>query len=296
MTLRNMIPALAIAACALVTAAQDKASFTPMPLDSGFGRMDLSDPPIPADQIIKGFAAKESEFQEALSHYTYRRTASVDEIDDDTKKVAGEWYEVDDVIFDQTGRRMERVDFAPPNTLKEIMISPTDLQDLQHGYSFVLTTADLPAYDITYVGRQQVDEVKCYVFDVAPKTIEKNKRYFQGRVWVDTDDLQIVVTDGRMVPDDTRKNSADLHAPFITWRQQVDGHYWFPVYSKGEGILHFPGGYGSMAEDVHIKELIKFTDYKRFGSSSKVFYNGQEIPKDGQQPNPAPTTPPDKGK
>jgi len=291
-----MIPALAIAACALVTAAQDKASFTPMPLDSGFGRMDLSDPPIPADQIIKGFAAKESEFQEALSHYTYRRTASVDEIDDDTKKVAGEWYEVDDVIFDQTGRRMERVDFAPPNTLKEIMISPTDLQDLQHGYSFVLTTADLPAYDITYVGRQQVDEVKCYVFDVAPKTIEKNKRYFQGRVWVDTDDLQIVVTDGRMVPDDTRKNSADLHAPFITWRQQVDGHYWFPVYSKGEGILHFPGGYGSMAEDVHIKELIKFTDYKRFGSSSKVFYNGQEIPKDGQQPNPAPTTPPDKGK
>ena len=296
MTLRNLIPALAIAACALVTAAQDKASFTPMPLDSGFGRMDLSDPPIPADQIIKGFAAKESEFQEALSHYTYRRTASVDEIDDDTKKVAGEWYEVDDVIFDQTGRRMERVDFAPPNTLKEIMISPTDLQDLQHGYSFVLTTADLPAYDITYVGRQQVDEVKCYVFDVAPKTIEKNKRYFQGRVWVDTNDLQIVVTDGRMVPDDTRKNSADLHAPFITCRQQVDGHYWFPVYSKGEGILHFPGGYGSMAEDVHIKELIKFTDYKRFGSSSKVFYNGQEIPKDGQQPNPAPTSPPDKGK
>jgi len=295
-TLRNLIPALAIAACALVTAAQDKASFTPMPLDSGFGRMDLSDPPIPADQIIKGFAAKESEFQEALSHYTYRRTASVDEIDDDTKKVAGEWYEVDDVIFDQTGRRMERVDFAPPNTLKEIMISPTDLQDLQHGYSFVLTTADLPAYDITYVGRQQVDEVKCYVFDVAPKTIEKNKRYFQGRVWVDTNDLQIVVTDGRMVPDDTRKNSADLHAPFITWRQQVDGHYWFPVYSKGEGILHFPGGYGSMAEDVHIKELIKFTDYKRFGSSSKVFYNGQEIPKDGQQPNPAPPSPPDKGK
>ena len=291
-----MIPALAIAACALVTAAQDKASFTPMPLDSGFGRMDLSDPPIPADQIIKGFAAKESEFQKALSHYTYHHTTSVDEIDDDTKKVAGEWYEVDDVIFDQTGRRMERVDFAPPNTLKEIMISPTDLQDLQHGYSFVLTTADLPAYDITYVGRQQVDEVKCYVFDVAPKTIEKNKRYFQGRVWVDTDDLQIVVTDGRMVPDDTRKNSADLHAPFITWRQQVDGHYWFPVYSKGEGILHFPGGYGSMAEDVHIKELIKFTDYKRFGSSSKVFYNGQEIPKDGQQPNPAPTTPPDKGK
>jgi hypothetical protein len=91
-------------------------------------------------------------------------------------------------------------------------------------------------------------------------------------------DLQIVVTDGHMVPDDTRKNSADLHAPFITWRQQVDGHYWFPVYSKGEGILHFSGGYGSMARGrTHSAKLIKFTDYKRFGSSSKVFYNGQEV-------------------
>jgi len=290
--LRNLFAAIVIAGCALLAAAQDKASFTPMPLDSGFGRMDLSDPPVPPEQIIKEFSAKETEFQDALSHYTYRRTASVDEIDDDNK-VSGEWYEVDDVIFDQTGRRTERVDFAPPNTLKEIMMSPTDLQDLQHGYSFVLTTADLPAYDIKYVGQQQVDDVKCYVFDASPKTIEKGKRYFNGRIWVDTDDLQIVVTDGRMVPDDTRKNSADLHAPFITWRQQVDGHYWFPVYSKGEGILHFPGGYGSMAQDVHIRELIKFTDYKRFGSSSKVYYNGKEVNNDGNQPNPVPNTQPD---
>jgi hypothetical protein len=289
---RNLIVTIAIAGCGLAAAAQDKASFTPMPLDSGFGRMDLSDPPIPPEQIIKEFSAKETEFQEALNHYTYRRTASVDEIDDDNK-VSGEWYEVDDVIFDSTGRRTERVDFAPPNTLKQIMMSPTDLQDLQHGYSFVLTTADFPAYDIKYIGRQQVDEVKCYAFDVSPKTIEKGKRYFDGRVWVDSDDLQIVVTDGHMVPDDTRRNSADLHAPFITWRQQVDGHYWFPVYSKGEGILHFPGGYGSMAEDVHIRELIKFTDYKRFGSSSKVFYNGQEVNNEGTQPTPPPNTQPD---
>lgn len=296
MKFHTMLAAVAIAGCTLIAAAQDKASFTPMPLDSGFGRLDESNPPIPPDQIIKGFSAKESEFQDALNHYTYRRTASVDEIDDDTNKVSGEWYEVDDVIFDSVGKRTERVDFAPPNTLKQIMMSPTDLQDLQHGYSFVLTTADLPAYDVKYVGQQQVDEVKCYVFDASPKTIEKGKRYFQGRIWVDTEDLQIVVTNGRMVPDDTRKNSADLHAPFITWRQQVDGHYWFPVYSKGEGILHFPGGYGSMAQDVHIKELIKFTDYKRFGSSSKVFYDGQEVTKDGQQSNPPATNPPNKDK
>jgi len=289
--MQRWIAAMAMAGCAMMVAAQNKDTFTPMPLDSGFGRMDISDPPISPEQIIKEFSAKETQFQDALDHYTFRRTARVDEIDDDNK-TSGEWYEVDDVIFDPTGRRTERVDFAPPNTLKQIMLSPSDLQDLQHGYPFVLTTADVPAYDVKYVGRQKVDELDCYVFDVSPKTIAKGKRYLDGRIWVDATDLQIVVTNGRMVPDDTRKNSEDLHAPFMTWRQQIDGNYWFPVYTKGEGILHFSGGYGYMAQDVHIRETIKYTDYKRFGSTSKVFYNGQEDTKDGQPPAPAPNNPP----
>ncbi len=298
MNLRNLIAAIAIACCALMASAQGKDTFTPMPLDSGFGRMDLSDPPTPPEQIIKEFSAKETEFQEALDHYTYRRDARVQVIDDDTGKVTGEWYEVDDVIFDPTGRRTEKVVFAPASTLEQagIMMSPSDLQDIQHGYPFVLTTAEVPEYDIKYAGRQQVDEVDCYVFDVNPKTIEKGKRYLDGRIWVDATDLQIVVTDGRMVPDDTKKNQEDLHPPFMTWRQQVDGHYWFPVYTKGEGILHFSGGYGYMAQDVHIRDVIKYTDYKRFGSSSKVFYNGQEVNNEGQQPTPAPNAPPDRGK
>src|SRR5271156_5165361 len=92
-----------VAACVFGAAAQD-GSFTPMPLDSGFGRMDLTAPTLPADQIIKEFAAKETEFQDALNHYTYRRVAQVQTLDDDNK-VDGEWYEVDDVIFDPDGRR-----------------------------------------------------------------------------------------------------------------------------------------------------------------------------------------------
>ena len=271
--------------CGLHAPAQSHDSFTPMPLDAGFGRMDLTEPSIPPDQIIKQFAAKETEFQDALNHYTYRRTAQVQTIDDDNK-VDGEWYEVDDVIFDPTGARVEKVVFAPPSSLTRVMMSPSDLQDISHGYPFVLTTADLPEYDIKYVGRQKVDEVDCFVFDVAPKIIEKKKRYLDGRIWVDTTDLQIVVTNGRMVPDDTHRGSEDLHPPFMTWRQQVDGKYWFPVYTKGEGILHFSGGSGYMAEDVHIRDVIKYSDYKRFGSSSTIIYDGQDITHNGQPQTP----------
>ncbi len=265
-------------------AAQEKDSFTPMPLDSGFGPMDLSQPTIPADQIVKQFSEKEQEFQSALDHYTYRRTASVQTIDDDTKKVTGQYYEVDDVFFDPSGARTEKTVFAPASTLDQggILMTPTDLADIQRNYTFVLTPDNLSQYDVKYVGRQKIDQVECYVFDVVPKVIDKRNRRFQGRVWVDANALQIVVTDGRMVPDDTKRGSADLHPPFITWRQQIDGQFWFPVYTKGEGMLHFAGGNGSMDEDVHIRETVKYADYKRFGSTTTILYNGQDITNNGQ--------------
>jgi len=281
----------ALTACTLSAAAQGKDSFTPMPLDAGFGHMDISAPSTPPDQIIKQFAARESEFQDALNHYTYRRYARVQTLDDDNK-VDGEWYEVDDVIFDSTGRRTEKVVFAPGSTLQRVMMSPSDLQDISHGYPFVLTTEDITQYDVNYVGKQTVDEVACYVFTVSPKVIEKKKRYFDGRIWVDATDLQIVVTNGRMVPDDTRKNNEDLHPPFMTWRQQVDGHYWFPVYTKGEGVLHFAAGYGTGGQDVHIRDTVKYTDYKRFGSTSTIIYNGQTLPPSNQQPTTQPPAAP----
>jgi len=286
--------AVLVGAIALAASAQSKDSFTPMALDEGFGPMNVSEPTTPPDQIIAKFAAKETEFQDALNHYTYRRVARVQTVDDDNK-VDGEWYEVDDVIFDPSGHRTEKVVFAPESTLQRVMMSPSDLQDIQHGYPFVLTSSDVGQYDIKYVGRQKVDEIDCYVFDVSPKQIVKGKRYLSGRIWVDATDLQIVVVDGRMVPDDTKRGQEDLHPPFMTWRQQVDGKYWFPVYTKGEGVLHFSGGSGYMAQDVHIRDVVKYTDYKRFGSTSTIIYNGQAIsgPKDqqGQQPNAQPTKP-----
>jgi hypothetical protein len=286
--------AAAIGVAAPGVAAQSKDTFTPMPLDAGFGPIDTQPPTTPPDQIIKNFAAKETEFQDALNHYTYRRIAKVDTIDDDTGKVDGEWYEVDDVIFNPDGARTEKVVYAPQNTLTRVLMSPSDLQDIQHGYPFVLTTDELPAYNINYVGRQKVDEVECYVFDVSPKQILKNHRYLLGRIWVDATDLQIVVTNGRMVPDDTKRGQEDLHPPFMTWRQQIDGHYWFPVYTKGEGVLHFTGGSGYMGEDVHIRDIVKYTDYKRYGSTTKIIYDGQEVKNDSQPGQTAPPPPPQK--
>jgi hypothetical protein len=131
-----------------------------------------------------------------------------------------------------------------------------------------------------------VDQVDCYVFEVAPKTIEKGKRYFQGKIWVDADELQIVITNGKNVPDDVRKGHEDLSTPFTTYREQIDGENWFPTYTKGDGILHFTGGNGYLGEDVRVRQTVKYTDYKQFGTTSTIIYNGQEVEKTPDEKKP----------
>src|SRR4051812_9425513 len=229
-----------------------------------------------SDQIIQKFAAKEKEFKEARDNYTFRQDVKVQTLDGDT--VAGEYREVFDVTFDNQGRHLENVVFAPQNTLTEIMMSPEDLQDIRHLLPFVLTSEEIPEYDILYVGQQQEDELHCYVFDVAPKKIEGKKRYFQGRIWVDDQDLQIVKTSGKTVPDIRKKNNENLFPKFTTWREQVDGRYWFPSYTLADDTLHFK------MNDVHIREIVKYTDYKRFGTQTTITYEGKEVEKGGEKP------------
>jgi hypothetical protein len=244
-----------------------------------------TDPPkgITSDQIIQKFAAKEAEFKQARDAYTFRQDVRVQTVDG--KTVTGEYREVFDVTYDNSGRHLENVVFAPQTTLTEIMMSPEDLQDIRHLLPFVLTTEEIPEYNILYVGQQQEDELHCYVFDIAPKKIEGKKRYFQGRIWVDDKDLQVVKTSGKTVPDIRKKNNENLFPKFTTWREQVDGQYWFPAYTMADDTLHFK------LNDVHIKEIVKYTDYQRFGSKVKITYQGQDVEKSPQQRPEAPQKP-----
>lgn len=241
------------------------------------------------EEIIKRFASKETEFAKARDQYTYRQDVKVQTVDGDT--IDGEYREVFDVMFDDKGHRMENVVFAPQSSLTKIYMSQEDMQDIRHMLPFVLTEDQLPEYNILYVGQQQEDELHCYVFDIAPKKIEEKKRYFQGRVWVDDHDFQIVKTYGKTVPDIRKKHGDEenLFPKFTTWRQQIDGQYWFPVYTKADDELHFK------TEDVHIKEIVKYEDYKRFGSNVKILFQGKEIPKSDQKPGQT-NPPPDQNK
>jgi hypothetical protein len=256
------------------------------------GELDKSQPKgTTPEDIIKRFAAKEKEFKEARDLYTYRQEVKVQTVDGDT--VTGEYREVFDVLFDDKAKRVENVVFAPQSSIENGGISMTkeDFDDIRNRLPFVLTSDDVAEYDILYVGQQAQDELHTYVFDIAPKLIEKNRRYFQGRVWVDDHDFQIVKTFGKTVPDIRKKKGQEnLFPKFTTWREQIDGQYWFPTYTKADDTLHFS------LQSVHIREIVKYENYQRFGSKSKILYEGKEVEKGKEKPEeqkPPPPKPPD---
>ncbi len=239
----------------------------------------LADPdPAQVDSIIQKFAAKEAAFQKARGNYTYRQTAKVMTIDDNGS-VNGKWEEVTDIIFSPQGARIEKVAYAPPNTLTAIQLDPGDMQDLRDVQPFVLTTDELPKYFVRYLGREQLDEISCYAFAVKPKRMDPGQRYFEGIVWVDDHDLQIVKTYGRGVG---KKKSEDYqYGKFETYREQIDGKYWFPTYTISNATLHFRD------HDQRIKMTVKYEDYKQFKSDVQIKYDVDGADKEK-------TSPPDK--
>ncbi len=247
--------------CAVGMQAQGTAGWRQVEQNQTAPGQKLSDTRI--QDIISKFAAKEAEFVVARENYTYRQNARVQELDPDGAP-GGKWEMVEDVIFSADGKRTREVVRAPPNTLRNILLSPEDEKDLRDVQPFVLTTAELPKYEIVYLGKQNADEIPCYVFSVRPKTMEKGERYFQGQIWVDDRDLQIVKTRGRGVGTGAKDQA---FPKFETYRQQVDGKYWFPVYSSADDVLHFPNG-----QDQRIRMVVKYQDYKQFKSQSNIQY------------------------
>jgi len=254
-------------------------AFAALPAVAQEGPLENTPPKgVTPEEIIQHFAAKEKEFKAARDQYTYRQDITVKTLDGDT--ITGEYHEVFDVVF------------APQSSLEQggLSLDEGDVQDFRNRLPFVLTSDEIAEYNILYVGQQSEDELHCYVFDVAPKQIVGKKRYFQGRIWVDDHDFQVVKTYGQAVPEtrDTKKKGKDehLYPKFTTWRQQVDGKYWFPSYTRADDTLHFN------LSDIHIREILKYEDYKRFGSSVKILYQGQEIPKGDDKPGQNPPQPP----
>ena len=231
------------------------------------GAVDTKTDPTPdqLQNIVKNFTQKETEFAAARENYTYRQTSKIVETD----PPGGNYQIVEEVSFDSRNRRTSHVLHAPVASLQNIQMTAEDEQDMRNVMPFVMTNDTASDYNVKYLRREKVDEIPCYVFSVQPKVLTKDrKRYFDGQIWVDDQDLQIVKTFGRATGY-LRRGEDQQFPKFETYREQIDGKYWFPTYTYADDTLNFKDG-----PSQRIKVVIKYDNYKKyeFKSESSITY------------------------
>ena len=232
------------------------------------------------DRVIATFTAKETEFRKALLTYSFKRDAVVQSVGMG-QQVTGEYHRVSQFTFDDQGNRYEKITFFPMPSFAGV--TQEDIEDLGGIQPFALEPSKVPSYNIRYVGKEKIDELNLYVFDISPKVMPDPKRtkerFFVGRVWVDDRDLQIVKTKGKGVPE-TKINKFPV---VETYREQIDGKYWFPTYSYADDELLFDNG-----EVLHIRMQVKYTDFAPARATVKITEVGEEEPKTETPPPPKP--------
>lgn len=233
-----------------------------------------------ADRIIKKVTENETNFRSALTNYVFNRSANIQTLGMGGQ-VTGAYRRDSFMTFTEDGRRFERITFFPVPTLKTISVTPEDLEDLGGVNPFALEPASVPMYNFTYLGKERIDELDLYVFEVTPKVMPDPKktkiRLFTGRIWVDDRDLMIVKSKGKAVPE----TKTDKFPVVETWRENVDGKFWFPSFSSSDDELVFNDG-----NVVKLRVRVKYADYRQGRTDVKII---DEDVDDVSQPKPTPT-------
>jgi hypothetical protein len=230
-------------------------------------------------EIIKEFTTRESELLEMFKEYSYKQESRL-QVLGPAKIVSGEYYQMSEFVFNDAGKRIERILRAPQPTLDQAGLTMTmeDKNAFVNLQPFALTAEELPNYNLSYVGKEKIDDLNLYVFDVNPKVmgdpraLDKLKsqkiegKYFQGRIWVDDQDLQVVKVAGKTVPEFKQR-----FPKFETYRENIDGRYWFPTYTYGEDTLVFDSG-----PSIKVRLVVKYKDYRQFQSDVKIVSEEEE--------------------
>lgn len=248
-------------------------------------------PALPPEEMIKRFSQKEDEYLAARAGYTYKKTVRLEEFGPDGKQ-SGQLLVVTEATLGANGKLRERTVEKPESTLQYLQMSPEDFQQLARMPAYPLVTANLSKYDLKYLGKEQVDEIQCYIFQAKPRTVERAHYYFDGIMWVDAQYLEVVKTYGKWVND-----LGDTHTPtmpfaiFETYRENVGGKYWLPNYMRSDAALNLKD------QNVNVRLVVKWTDYKPItgapetpaAAPSSPAVPGQTAPSSGGAPLPSPT-------
>ena len=102
------------------------------------------------------------------------------------------------------------------------------------GFSWMIfvdrTNFDGRHYEIQYLRREFLGDVRCLVFQVKPRMHSGSMGMFEGRIWVEDENYNIVRMNGTYVPDPMGAYYFHLDS----WRLNVAPGYWLPAYIFSE--------------------------------------------------------------
>ena len=212
--------------------------------------------------ILASFVASENKVREALNQHTFKRDVVLQTISPNGE-VTGEYIRNSQFLFDDHGRRIEKVLFHPASTIREMRITREDIQDLAGSQLLGIDIVEATKYRLSYVGAETIDSRQLFAIDVTPLT-EPNpqrmsERFFVGRVWVDPTSFQIVKIKGIVEPQGKQRFPI-----FETWREPIKNTLAFPTRTEADDVLHFGG------RDVHYRIKVRYYEYKLFGSKVSI--------------------------
>jgi len=215
----------------------------------------------PPPNLAKLVAHRESETEAERNEYMYRQTVTIGELDG-RGAARGEYKEVRDIIFSPEHERSEETIGRAADSLKYLKLTDEDFRDIRDIQPMVLTEERLWNYETRYRGEERMDDVDCWVLQVRPRQILQGQRLFDGLVWVDKKNYDIVRMEGQAVPQILTTKTENLFPRFTTIRKPVDGKHWFPTYTYADDTLPFRSG------PQRIRLRIAYSNYRRFGSES----------------------------
>ncbi|HTS28926.1 MAG TPA: hypothetical protein VMH81_23810 [Bryobacteraceae bacterium] len=212
----------------------------------------------PPPNLARLVAHRESESEAERNEYTYRQTVTIEELDDHGG-ARGVYREIRDIIFSPKHERSEEPIGKPQNNLKYLVMTEEDFRDIRDIQPLVLTEDRLWNYETKSRGDETMDDIDCWVLQVRPRQILDGQRFFEGLIWVDKKEYNIVHMEGQAVPQIRTTKTENLFPRFTTVRRPVDGKHWFPVYTYADDTLHFRTG------PQRERLRIAYSNYKRFG-------------------------------
>jgi hypothetical protein len=240
------------------------------------------------DRIVKTFTKNENDFRQALNSYAYNRNATIQTVGMGGQ-ITGTYRRDSFLTFKDSGERVEKILFNPVSTLTEVSVSAEDIDNLGGINPFAIEPSSVGNYTFTYLGKEKIDELNLHVFDVTPKTLpnprKSSQKFFSGRIWVDDVDLMIVKSKGKALPEGKDTTGQEQRFPVMeTWRESVDGKYWFPAFSSADDELVFDSG-----NSVKLKVRVKYTNYRVGTSDVKIIDDDNSEIKEETKPAPSAT-------